>query len=108
MDYNIGNRTIMPIFRPFAYYMNDLQKKVSTSPNKYYSIFNGQTLYHIQKEADKIEFAIALTTPLKKLWNVQDAIESNSYPIKWQQNQDFKNYVQYLPCGAGGKMSIRK
>jgi|TARA_R110000823_G_scaffold309032_3_gene433016 hypothetical protein len=108
ISFNKDSRLILPQFRPFSYYMNDIKEEVIKSKNKYYSIFNGQTLYHTKKDVDKINFAINLNTRQRADWGVQKAEQVNSFPIAWQQNQDFKDYVQYLPFGSGGKLSIRK
>ena len=108
MDYNFNARLIMPQFRPFAYYMNDLEKELKNSKNKYYSIFNGTTLYHTKKDVDKIDYAIYLSTPKKKLWEVNEAEQIDAFPISWQQTQNFSEYVQFLPYGADGKLEIRK
>ena len=108
MDYNFNARLIMPQFRPFAYYMNDLEKELKKSKNKYYSIFNGTTLYHTKKDVDKIDYAIFLSTTNKKLWEVNDAEQIDAFPISWQELQNFSEYVQFLPYGSDGKLEIRK
>ena len=98
---------VLPQFRPFTYYMNDLESKVKNSKNKYYSIFNGVTLYHTKKDVKKIDFAITLNTSQVNLWGVTEAEQVNSFPISWQQEQNFKEYVEYLPFSANGKLRIR-
>jgi len=109
MDYNmVGGKIILPEFRPFAYYMNNLQEKVKKSKNKYYSQFNGVTLYHIKKEVENIGFALSIPSNLKKIWDVNEAEQVDAFSVIWQQSQKFQDYVEYLPYGADGGLTLRK
>jgi hypothetical protein len=108
LSYNYDIKLMLPKFRPFSYYMNNLEEEIKKSKTKYYSNFNGHTLYHTKKEVDKIEFALHIPSTKKQLWGVVGAEQVDSFPLKWQQEEDFKNYQQYLPLGSDGNLSIRK
>lgn len=99
---------IMPQFRPFMYYMNNLGENLKKSKETYYSSFNGQTVYHTKKDVKDIKFALAIPSTDRQLMGVENAIQADSFPVKWQQEEDFKNYHEYLTFASGGSLSIRK
>ena len=106
------NRTaaplVMPSFKPFMYYMNNLSEEIKNAKKTFYSSFNGQILFHTKPFVQDITFALAIPTTDRQSMQGEDARQEESFPIKWQQEQQFKNYQQYLPFGAGGNLSIRK
>ena len=106
--YNKFNDGLIPMFRPFAYYMNNLEEQIKKSSKVYYSNFNGHTLYHTKKDVLDITYALAIPNDQRKNWGVDTAIQEDSFPQKWQQNQRFIDYQQYLPLSTDGSLSIRK
>ena len=109
LDYNQNGQPLLnPNFKPFMYYMNNLGEEIKKSKKTFYSIFNGQTLYHTKPDVNDITYAIRIPSTDKKLMGVDDATQKDAFPVTWQQEQDFKNYQQYLPFAAGGNLSVRK
>jgi hypothetical protein len=109
LSYNMtGQPTLNPAFKPFMYYMNDLGKELKNAKKTFYSSFNGHTLYHTKPFVQDITFALAIPSTELQAMGVDDAIQEDSFSMKWQQEQNFREYQQYLPFGAGGNLSIRK
>jgi hypothetical protein len=109
LTYNMtGQPLLNPSFKPFMYYMNDLGKELKNAKKTFYSSFNGTTLYHTKPFVQDITFALAIPSTELQAMGVDDAIQEDSFSMKWQQEQNFREYQQYLPFGAGGNLSIRK
>ncbi len=109
LSYNMtGQPLLNPSFKPFMYYMNDLGKELKNAKKTFYSSFNGTTLYHTKPFVQDITFALAIPSTELQAMGVDDAIQEDSFSMKWQQEQNFREYQQYLPFGAGGNLSIRK
>jgi len=109
LSYNMtGQPLLNPSFKPFMYYMNDLGKELKNAKKTFYSSFNGTTLYHTKPFVQDITFALAIPSAELQAMGVDDAIQEDSFSMKWQQEQNFREYQQYLPFGAGGNLSIRK
>ena len=109
LTYNMtGQPLISPDFKPFMYYMNNLGEELKKAKKTFYSSFNGTIVYHTKPFVQDITFALSIPNTETKNMGVDDAIQEDSFPIAWQQEQDFKSYQQYIPFGAGGNLSIRK
>ena len=109
LDYNnTASRKLPPAFRPNMYYRVNLQQDFTKAKNTYYSIYNGQTLYHTNDDPTKTNFALSIPNDLKSNWNIENANQVDIFPQAWQREQDFKNYSQYLPFASGGNLSIKK
>ena len=109
LDFNNSvARKIAPAFRPNMYYRTNLQNDFIKAKKNYYSVYNGQTLYHTNDNVDKVNFALAIPNKLKNNWNIEKAEQADVFPQAWQSQQDFKSYCQYLPFASGGNLSIKK
>ena len=109
LDYNsTGSRKLAPAFRPNMYYRANLQDDFKKSKKTYYSIYNGQTLYHTNNDPTKIDFALAIPNKLINNWNIENAEQADIFPQAWQRQQNFRDYAQFLPFASGGNLSIKK
>ena len=92
LDYNsTGSRKLAPAFRPNMYYRANLQDDFKKSKKTYYSIYNGQTLYHTNNDPTKIDFALAIPNKLINNWNIENAEQADIFPF-----------------ASGGNLSIKK
>ena len=109
LDYNsTGSRKLAPAFRPNMYYRANLQDDFKKSKKTYYSIYNGQTLYHTNNDPTKIDFALAIPNKLINNWNIENAEQADIFPQAWQRQQNFRDYAQFLPFASGGNLSVKK
>lgn len=109
LDFNsTGSRKLAPAFRPNMYYRANLQDDFKKSKKTYYSIYNGQTLYHTNNDPTKIDFALAIPNKLINNWNIENAEQADVFPQAWQSQQNFRDYAQFLPFASGGNLSIKK
>ena len=109
LDYNsTGSRKLAPAFRPNMYYRANLQDDFKKSKKTYYSIYNGQTLYHTNNDPTKIDFALAIPNKLINNWNIENAEQADIFPQAWQSQQNFRDYAQFLPFASGGNLSVKK
>tara|TARA_R110000851_G_scaffold296023_1_gene451038 strand:- start:1660 stop:4239 length:2580 start_codon:yes stop_codon:yes gene_type:complete len=102
------SRKLQPALRPNMYYRVNLQEDFTKAKSTYYSVYNGQTLYHTNDDVDKTNFALTIPNKLKTNWNIENAKQVDIFPQEWQSNQNFKTYSQYLPFASGGNLSIKK
>jgi len=92
--------SVNPKFNAFSYYIADIKDSFVKSKNKFYSDFNGQSVYHTSKTMSDTDFAIHLSTRLKKEFGFSKAKQKDVFPTKWQATQIFNDYSQYLPMSA--------
>ena len=89
-----------PKFNAFSYYIADVKESFVKSKNKFYSDFNGQSVYHTSKSITETDFAIHLSTKLKKQFGFSKAKQKDAFPTKWQATQIFNDFGQYLPISS--------
>ena len=92
--------SLNPKFNAFSYYIADIKEEFSKSKNKFYSDFNGQSVYHTTKTMSDTDFAIYLSTKLKKEFGFSKAKQKDVFPTNWQAGQFFNDYSQYLPMSS--------
>ena len=92
--------SVSPKFNAFSYYIADVKDSFVKSKNKFYSDFNGQSVYHTSKTISDTDFAIHLSTKLKKEFGFSKAKQKDVFPTKWQATQIFNDFGQYLPISS--------
>jgi hypothetical protein len=92
--------SLNPKFNAFSYYIADVKDSFVKSKNKFYSDFNGQSVYHTSKTISETDFALHLSTKLKKEFGFSKAKQKDVFPNKWQATQIFNDYGQYLPMSS--------
>ena len=105
-----GRNELHPIFRPLQHYIFNVKKLFSKKDNdkKYYSNYNGTTLYHFKDKNPMPFFAIALSPIEQKKWGFEGAIKKDVFPINWQNDQDFSEYVEYLPFSSKNQLKYKE
>ena len=53
-------------------------------------------------------FAIALSPIEQKKWGFEGAIKKDVFPINWQNDQDFSEYVEYLPFSSKNQLKYKE
>ena len=108
-SYNFaGQPRIIPEFRPFMFYINNLKKEFESKKEVFYSTYHNITLYHLKKSISEIDIAFPLSTEQKKSWNFKNETQNDSFPVQWQDNQEIKDYVEYLPFASGGNLRVNE
>ena len=95
-----GSRALHPEFQPFQYYKSNLKKIFKNSKEKYYSNYNGTNVYYITKSQSQIKVAMALPGNLFKQWGFEKAVAGEAFNPKWQANQEFEKFREYVPFSS--------
>ena len=101
-----GSQSLHPDFQPFQYYKTNIKEEFKKAKEKYYSNYNGTNVYYVKNSQSQIKVAMALPGNLFKQWGFENAQSGNAFNPKWQTNQEFENFSEYLPFASEMKLKI--
>ena len=96
-----------PDFKPLLQYRIDLKEKFKESKTKYYSEFNGITVFHTEKDINNLKVAIALPGQYQQQWGFEKSSQADIFSNEWQATQNFNSWVEYLPFAGRNNITIR-
>ena len=98
--------SLHPSFQPSQYMIADIKSSFKKSKTRYYSVYNGTTVYYREKNQSSVSVAFPLTNKQIADFGMNKAIQGEAFSQSWQANQQFKHFAEYVPVSSTSNIKV--